>query len=299
MQLREFFLLHKSDRQVLLTLLFLAALALSGIVLIEQLTDEPVPMSQASTDSIPRQTKSVQSIFVDPADELPERHVERFRFDPNTADSTQLLRLGLQRWQVRNIYKFRAAGGIYRRKEDFAQLYGLTQKEYRELEPYITISADYQPASLLVKKERMERDTLLYPRKLTEGTTIDLSLADTAQLRRVPGIGLYFAREIVRYRDWLGGYVSVDQLDEIEGFPSEAKKYFTISPDAEPRRLNLNRLSLNELKRHPYINYYQAKAIVDHRRLYGPISDLSELSLLPDFTNADIARLRPYVNYDD
>jgi DNA uptake protein ComE-like DNA-binding protein len=297
MQLREFFLLHKSDRQVLLTLLFLAALALSGIVLIEQLTDEPVPMSQASTDSIPRQTKSVQSIFVDPADELPERHVERFRFDPNTADSTQLLRLGLQRWQVRNIYKFRAAGGIYRRKEDFAQLYGLTQKEYRELEPYITISADYQPASLLVKKERMERDTLLYPRKLTEGTTIDLSLADTAQLRRVPGIGLYFAREIVRYRDWLGGYVSVDQLDEIEGFPSEAKKYFTISPDAEPRRLNLNRLSLNELKRHPYINYYQARAIVDYRRQNGKLTSLDDLQFLHDFSSEARQRLAPYVTF--
>lgn len=297
MQLREFFLLHKSDRQVLLTLLFLAALALSGIVLIEQLTDEPVPMSQASTDSIPWQTKSVQSIFVDPADELPERHVERFRFDPNTADSTQLLRLGLQRWQVRNIYKFRAAGGIYRRKEDFAQLYGLTQKEYRELEPYITISADYQPASLLVKKERMERDTLLYPRKLTEGTTIDLSLADTAQLRRVPGIGLYFAREIVRYRDWLGGYVSVDQLDEIEGFPSEAKKYFTISPDAEPRRLNLNRLSLNELKRHPYINYYQARAIVDYRRQNGKLTSLDDLQFLHDFSSEARQRLAPYVTF--
>jgi DNA uptake protein ComE-like DNA-binding protein len=297
MQLREFFLLHKSDRQVLLTLLFLAALTLSGIVLIEQLTDEPVPMSQASTDSIPRQTKSVQSIFVDPADELPERHVERFRFDPNTADSTQLLRLGLQRWQVRNIYKFRAAGGIYRRKEDFAQLYGLTQKEYRELEPYITISADYQPASLLVKKERMERDTLLYPRKLTEGTTIDLSLADTAQLRRVPGIGLYFAREIVRYRDWLGGYVSVDQLDEIEGFPSEAKKYFTISPDAEPRRLNLNRLSLNELKRHPYINYYQARAIVDYRRQNGKLTSLDDLQFLHDFSSEARQRLAPYVTF--
>ena len=69
--------------------------------------------------------------------------VERFPFDPNTADSTQLLRLGLQPWQVRNIYKYRAKGGIYRQKEDFARLYGLTVKQYRELEPYIRISNDY------------------------------------------------------------------------------------------------------------------------------------------------------------
>ena len=39
---------------------------------------------------------------------------ELFCFDPNTADSTALLKLGLRPWQVRNIYKYRAHGGIYR-----------------------------------------------------------------------------------------------------------------------------------------------------------------------------------------
>ena len=80
-----------------------------------------------------------------------EQRAERFPFDPNTADSTTLLRLGLQPWQVANIYRYRSHGGIYRRPEDFARLYGLTQKQYRELEPYIRISADYRPAVELVK----------------------------------------------------------------------------------------------------------------------------------------------------
>ena len=72
---------------------------------------------------------------------------ERFVFDPNTADSSQLLRLGLQPWQVRNILKYRAKGGVYREPTDFARVYGLTVKQYRELEPYIRISPDYRPAS--------------------------------------------------------------------------------------------------------------------------------------------------------
>ena len=65
---------------------------------------------------------------------------ELFPFDPNTADSTTLLRLGLQPWQVRSIYKYRSRGGRFRVKEDFARLYGLTLEKYRQLEPYITIS---------------------------------------------------------------------------------------------------------------------------------------------------------------
>ena len=59
----------------------------------------------------------------------------------------------------------------------------------------------------------------------------------------------------------------------------------------------MNSLSLNELKQHPYINFYQARAIVDYRRQNGPIADIDELRLLPDFSDAAIDRLRPYVSY--
>jgi DNA uptake protein ComE-like DNA-binding protein len=88
----------------------------------------------------------------------------------------------------------------------------------------------------------------------------------------------------------------VDQLDEIPDFPQEAKQYFVIS-SPNPRRLNVNRLSLNELKRHPYINYYQAKAIVDYRRLHGRIENLRQLSLSKDFPPDAIRRLEPYIEY--
>ncbi len=236
---------------------------------------------------------------------------ETFYFDPNTADSTQLLRLGLQSWQVRNIYKYRAKGGVYRKKEDFARLYGLTVKDYRRLEPYIRISEDYLPASMLVKERRdsgYRKDSDYsaysnysnykknYPAKLREGEQLVLNTADTSSLRQVPGIGAYYAKEIVRYGKWLGGYVNVDQLDEIDHFPKESKRYFVII-HANPRKMNVNKLSLQQLRRHPYINFYQAKAITDYRRLHGDIKNLNDLRFSPDFTEADIRRLIPYVEY--
>ena len=222
---------------------------------------------------------------------------ERFPFDPNTADSTQLLRLGLQPWQVRNIYKYRAHGGVYRRKEDFARLYGLTVKQYRELEPYIRISRDYAPASTLVPaRETHERDTLRFPVKINEGEQVVLNTADTTMLKTVPGIGPYYAKKIVDYGQRLGGYVSVDQLDEIEGFPLDAKDYLIIE-GATPHKLNVNSLSLNELKRHPYINFYRAKAITDYRRLHGPLRSLNDLRLSKDFPPETIKRLEPYVEF--
>ena len=290
--MREFFYLQKSDRKVILALLTVIVIAL-GIILF---TGSPSTSSISGTSRDSSHVRNVSN------SSLPTRQVERFFFDPNTADSAQLRRLGLLTWQIRNIYKYRAAGGIYREKTDFARLYGLTVKEYRELEPYIRISSDYLPAATLVKESASataKHDTTFvhhYPQKIAETAHVVLNTADTTELMTVPGIGPYFARKIVQYGQRLGGYVNVDQLDEIENFPAESKRFLVVE-GATPQKLNVNKLTLNELKRHPYINFYQAKDITDYRRLHGPIKSLQDLRLLKDFPQAAIERLLPYVTY--
>lgn len=135
-----------------------------------------------------------------------------------------------------------------------------------------------------------------YPAKIKSGEHVVLNTADTTALKTIPGIGPYFARKIVQYGERLGGYVSVDQLDEIENFPLDAKDYLVIN-EPHPHKLNLNKLSLNELKRHPYINYFMAKTITDYRRLHGPLHTLNDLSLSRDFPQEVIDRLAPYVEF--
>ena len=61
--------------------------------------------------------------------------------------------------------------------------------------------------------------------------------------------------------------------------------------------MNINRLTLQQLRRHPYVNFYMAKAITDYRRLHGDIKSLNELRLSKDFTDEAIHRLEPYIEY--
>ncbi len=307
MKLRDFFYFNRSDRSVLLFFLTLGLVAIALIFVVggQQTTTEAGPADTLSP-YLPRRSDypNPRSPYADHpityGDVADEGRVERFVFDPNTADSSQLLRLGLRPWQVRSIYKYRAKGGIYRKPSDFARLYGLTQKQYRELEPYIHIGADYAPAASLFVEEATGRqntpDSLHhYPVKLRPAERIDLNLADTSQLQRVPGIGGYFARQVDRYRQRLGGFYSVQQLKEIDDFPESALTYFII--EGEVRKLKVNQMTLNELRKHPYINYYQARAILTHRRLRGPLSSLDDLRLLKEFTSHDLDRLRPYVEF--
>lgn len=298
MFLKEFFYFTKSDRKVILFLL-VSVTVVSGLFFYvggDKRTTELTREDSLTVAYLPLSSGEYEHDHITYRIDGGQK-AELFSFDPNTADSTALLKLGLRPWQVRNIYKYRAAGGVYRRPTDFARLYGLTQKQYKAMEPYIHIGADYLPAALLAAKERIpERDTIQYPVKLKANEKLPLNTADTAALRKVPGIGRYYAREIAWYRDRLGGFYRVDQLKEIEGFPEEALAYFTVSGGAI-RKLNVNKLTLNQLKRHPYISFYQAKAIADYRRLKGPLTSLNDLKLLKDFTQTDIERLSHYVEY--
>lgn len=301
----NFFYLQKSDRYVITVLLIIIVGALAVISVIdgrqedEQQALTPAAAPKGNHQARQRYARSPHAY----------RHhagkVELSPFDPNTADSSQLLRLGLQPWQVGNLLKYRRAGGIFRRPRDFAKLYGLTARQYKQLEPYIHIEQDFEQEAMAAERYFYnyepieERDTLRYPIKLQPEDRVHVNHADTMQLRKVPGIGSHFARQVVSYRRRLGGFYRVQQLLEIPDFPETAVAFFVI-PDEDTlrlRKINVNRLSLNDLKAHPYINFYQARAIVDYRRLHGSITNLNQLRFSRDFTPEAIERLEPYVEY--
>ncbi len=306
MNLGDFFYFHKSDR---IAMIAIGIVAVVLVVVFFAPTDGDTAFFSAPATDTARLSARDSAKAGEGYYYVEERKITLTPFDPNTADSTQLLSLGLQPWMVRNIYRYRAAGGVYRRAEDFARLYGLTRKQFETLRPYIRISDDYRAAadfyggtssreeSGLHNQTAMQpaRDTVKYPRKLRPGETVALNVSDTAELKKVPGIGSAYALAIVRRRERLGGFYSERQLLEIEGLPEQALPYFSV--DGNVKKLNLNKLTYSQLRQHPYLNYYQARDIVDFRRLRGPLKSLSQLKLLKSFTAADLERLQHYVEF--
>lgn len=293
---------RKSDKDAIIILLVVIIICMAALPLLRSSEDKGKSPNKMEYASKPRQYTRKQPYY-----KVPEKQYELFYFDPNTADSTQLLRLGLQPWQVRNIYKYRAAGGRYNKPTDFARLYGLTLKQYKRLEPYIKIEKEVMAADVYKKSDDekpIKKDTTLiaYPVKISEGEHININTADTNELKRIPGIGSYYARRIVSFRQRLGGIANVHQLLEIQGFPESSLKYMTTGQSASTRqlpitRIRINHLDVNSLSRHPYIRYVQAKEIMNHRRLRGPIKKADDLRRLPSFTDKEVERLNPYIDY--
>ena len=70
-------------------------------------------------------------------------------------------------------------------------------------------------------KNTSERRTFPKTEKYPVGTVVELNTADTTILKKVPGIGSTFARRIIKYRELLGGFFTVEQLREVYGLDEE------------------------------------------------------------------------------
>lgn len=156
------------------------------------------------------------------------------------------------------------------------------------------------PAKAVWKKDSV-RDTTFVPRYRLKSRPIqkvDLNAADSLQLTGLPGIGAWTAQKIMNYRRNLGGFISEAQLMEIEGLPDSLLQWFTVTDTIPVIRIRVNLASVSELRRHPYLNFYQARAIVELRRERGKVQGPGQLSLLEEFTDQDLERLEPYLDFE-
>ena len=149
----------------------------------------------------------------------------------------------------------------------------------------------FRQRAFLPKKEYVK--AFKYP----EGTLVDVNSADTTELKKIPGIGSGIASGIVRYRERLGGFYALSQLEEVKHVTPELLKWFKLDNDSI-RKLEINKVSLDKLRAHPYLTFYQAKVIMEHRRKKGQIKSLSQLALYEEFTEKDLERLSAYVSFD-
>ena len=229
--------------------------------------------------------------------EVVKRKVVLAPFEPNLADSIEFLQLGLPSFIAHNIIRYRQAGGKFATAEAFSRIYGITEEQFHTLEPYIYISESFQKKPDTLRYAKVEkRDTLAFY-KYPEGTLVDLNRADTTELKKIPGIGIGIAQAIVAYRNRLGGFYDVAQLQELKWVTSDIQRWFKVE-NCPIHRINANKASLDRLRAHPYINYYQARVIVEFRRKKDKLKSLSQLSLYEEFAEKDLERLSHYLTCD-
>lgn len=230
---------------------------------------------------------------------LKDESYKLFDFDPNTADSLTLSSLGLRSYVVRNILNYRRKGGRFRTADDFGKIYGMAERDFLRLKPYVSIAqkAGDEPKTYARDTLRKEPEKLRTTKNLD--IIVELNTADTTELKQLVGIGSYFARQIVYYREKLGGYYSIEQLLEINKFTPEKldriRHNLTVDR-SKIRQIAVNWATAEKLNRHPYINFYQAKAIFEKRKK-REFSSIDDLKGIPELTAEDLERIAPYLKF--
>lgn len=221
------------------------------------------------------------------------KRIVRFAFDPNTTSLAQFDSLGFPEFLAKRIHNYRSKNGKFKVKTDLLKLYGMDTVFYDQLEPYILL-----PDQLVDVKPKKETTQTIITERNSE--KFDLNLADSTQLTKIHGIGAKLSMRIINYRTKLGGFVSMQQLQEVYGLDSVVisqleKKYF-INPDFKPRKIILNQASEKELSSHPYIKYPLAKAITTYRFQHGNFNTLEDVKKIALVDETFYNKILPYLS---
>lgn len=227
------------------------------------------------------------------------RQAQLFEFDPNTLDSVGFVSLGLKPFVAKNIVNYRKKGGRFRKDDDFARIYGLTSSDFERLKPYIHIAevAESKTATAITQNTEPQEETTV--KKYDPDLMIELNTADTTELKKLYGIGSYFARQIVYYRNRLGGYYSVDQLLEIKNFSAETFEKIKNNITADPsliKKININWATAEKLSNHPYLNFYQSRAIFELRKK-KKFKNIDDFRQIKELSDEDIKKIGHYIKF--
>ena len=295
------------------------------------------------------QIKKIEEVEKTYQKEIAKEKSNLFQFDPNTLEKEGWQKLGFSSKQASSIIKFRKSGFTFYKKEDLKKLFVVDEIKYKQLAPFIRISAqkelipekkcyrvfisgspkpiykgfenlgqifyrntgkEYQyysnsysswdlaenqlkiiEASVFTNPyiKKVACNLKLYPIKIKVDSTrkafikpikkqiVNLNTADTVALKTLSGIGSYYASKIIKYRTKLGGFHSKDQLLEVYGIDPEILSVNAgfIKADASLiQKININTVTKEELKAHPYIKWNIANSIVLYRANHGKYQEI-------------------------
>ncbi len=212
---------------------------------------------------------------------------ELFDFDPNTVTKTDLRKLGFSEKQVAIFVNYRKSGAKFYKPSDLQNIYGISARQYAQLEPYVKIAVKDKPKT--VKGNNYVKEQFV---------SIELNTADTAQLKQLKGIGSVLAARIVKYRNFLGGFYNINQLSEVYGIKPKLISALSgkISVDTSfVHKININTIDFKTLNKHPYLSFADTKAIFKYRELMGNFTNAKQL-ISNNLINEDTyLKIEPYL----
>jgi competence protein ComEA len=208
-------------------------------------------------------------------------------FDPNDYSLKQWMYLGLSEKQAAVVLRFTARG--IRSDEDLSKIFVIPSALFERIKDstyYSLVRSDY------------EKDKSNSEKKSTT-VLVEVNHATQEQLETIPGVGSFYAKNIIRYRERLGGFIRKEQLLEVwkmdEAKYTEIVNYISIDANGL-RKIKLNTVTAEELKAHPYLNWNIANSLIKIRERLGGYKSIEEIKESILVNEELFNKLKPYVS---
>ena len=209
------------------------------------------------------------------------------KFNPNTYKLSDWMNLGLSEKQSVVVLKF-TSRGIYS-EEDLKRIFVIPDVLFELIRDSV------------VYPERIQNtpNQELFKKQAKQITLINLNTADTTEFMKIYGIGAFYAKQIIRYREKLGGFFKKEQLFEVWKMTPEAydkiKDHVFIS-EKDVKRININSVTIEELKVHPYLKWNQANSIIKMRIQRNGFKNIEEIKESVLIDSETYEKLFPYLS---
>ena len=210
-----------------------------------------------------------------------------YPFNPNFITDFKGYKLGMTVEQIDRLLAFRKQGKFANSAKEFQQVTGVSDSLLNEISPYFKF-----PDWVTEKKAKGKSNWVDYSKTNTAGVkqkvvVLDINLASKEDLMKVYGIGDAISDRILKQKELLGGFVSMEQMEDVWGLSPEVieklNQQFAIQTNPNPKRIKINEASIKELGQFPYFRYPISKSIVTYRSINGDlkIEDLTKISGFP------------------
>lgn len=220
--------------------------------------------------------------------------IKEFKFNPNTISNNEMIALGLTEKTATRIEKYRSAGGTFKSKKDLLKIYGISKDRVKELLAFIIIP----PPKVKFAKGYPKKKKSTFKKLKKKFFSYELNKVSADSLTNISGIGPVLSERIVKFRNNLGGFISINQLNEVYGLEEkvieEIGKNTTLdSLLIEP--VDINNDSIKHISRHPYISFKLAKIIVAYKKQHGPYVEVEEIKNIKIVSDTLFMKLEPYL----
>ncbi|MDY0089747.1 MAG: helix-hairpin-helix domain-containing protein [Flavobacteriaceae bacterium] len=229
--------------------------------------------------------------------EKKENSATIYPFNPNFITDYKGYNLGMTVVEIDKLLEFRKQGKYVNSAAEFQQVTGISDSLLTSISPYFKFP-DWVT-------NRKERTNIPYNKKDNredvKRAKTDINLASQEDLIKVYGIGQALSARIIKEREKLGAFFSMNQLDFVWGLSPEVvenlKKHFDIINPVEGVMLNVNNCTTKQLADFPYFNYALAREIVTFRTMNNGIRNIDDLTKIKDFPVEKIDFIALYLEF--